>query len=210
MKIERIVNQPMDVNTYVVIDQHRCLIIDPSFNHTELINFIEMEELEVMAVVLTHGHFDHMISVNTVCHMYDVPLYIHPKEVEYLYDADKNLSSYFAKGKEVTVTERVSVRPIDENTTQIEGIPVTVLHVPGHSPGSIALYFKEANALFSGDVLFYQSIGRTDFAGGHFDKLKQSIQEKLFTLPDETMVYPGHGPETSIGLEKRMNPFVGF
>ena len=95
MKIERIVNQPMDVNTYVVIDDERCLIIDPSFNNSELINLIEMEELEVKAVVLTHAHFDHMISVNTICHMYDVPLYIHQKEVGFLYDGQKNLSAFF-------------------------------------------------------------------------------------------------------------------
>jgi hydroxyacylglutathione hydrolase len=209
MKIEKIVNYPMDVNTYVVInDDNKCLVIDPSFDDKKIMKMINQNGLEVEAIVLTHAHFDHLISANTIALMHEVPIYVHKKEVEFLYDGTKNLSITFTRTNSITIDNGVSVQTLSEETKQIGSFSLNIYHVPGHSPGSVAIHFKDAGFLISGDCLFNRSVGRTDLFGGDEAQLIKSIKTKLLKLKPETIVYPGHGPHTTIGYEKDNNPYL--
>lgn len=200
---------PLQENTYVLADeQNECWIIDPGCyereEQEELFAFIAAKGLKPVKLINTHCHVDHVLGNAAVKRKYGIPLYIHPVEEHYLravisYAPNYGFVAYepadpdgFLKGNETLL--------LGKNALQ-------VLFVPGHSAGHIALYNKEQNICIAGDVLFRQSIGRTDLPGGNHGQLLDSIQSKLFTLPEETQVFPGHGPSTTIGFEKRYNPF---
>ncbi len=203
---------PFYENTYALYDETKeCIIIDPGcFEKSEeetLQEFISSSHLTPKMLVNTHAHIDHVLGNNFVCKTYNLEPVLHKNEVIILEAAP-------AIGANWGIAVYPSPSPgkfIDEGDTITFGnSSLKILFTPGHSPGSICLYSEDQAFIIGGDVLFRESIGRTDLPGGDYETLMQSIRQKLFYLPDETVVYPGHGPETTIGYEKKFNPFVGL
>ena len=208
MIIKTFANNLLQVNTYFLIEDNKCLIIDPGSNFKKINEIIMEENLHVEGVVLTHAHFDHFLSCNELFYHYNIPLYVHHKGLELLYDPEKNVSAFIPYMKKLILDKNVLVTTINEETKEIAGFKLKVFHVPGHSPDGICLYFKEDKVVFSGDALFKLSIGRSDFYLGDEKQLITNIKNKLFSLPDDTTVYPGHGPTTTIGYEKKNNLYI--
>ena len=186
-----------------------CVIVDPGQDAQQGIDELLVRyRLKPIAVLLTHGHIDHMWSVAPVCGAKGIPAYVHPDDRELLADPAKGLS--LAVGQQlfggITFTEPDDVRELaDGSALSLAGLEFTVRHTPGHTPGSVT--FGSENGLFSGDLLFAGSIGRTDLPGGDHQAMLRSLARTL-TLPDDTLVLPGHGPQTTIGAERRTNPFL--
>jgi hydroxyacylglutathione hydrolase len=196
-------NGPFMVNTYLLYNDRNCIIIDPGSQLEELKDYILSEVLTVQAIIATHGHIDHVAGAKPLKNEYNVPFYINEKENPVLQTLPMQAQLFGVSG--------ASLPEVDENLPEEGDITIgdftfTCLFTPGHSPGSISLLYKDF--LFSGDALFNLSIGRTDLIGGNYEDLIQSIRMRLLTLPDETYVLSGHGPETSIGYEKKNNPFL--
>ncbi|MEO9474290.1 MAG: MBL fold metallo-hydrolase [Cyclobacteriaceae bacterium] len=210
MKIKSFVFNPFYENTYLLIgDKNECIIIDPGcyekHERDEIIGFIESENLKVKFILNTHCHIDHVLGNYYLKDHFGCELWIPENEVAN-YEA---VSAYSPQWGIQQYTKGEPDRLIKEGETiEIRGITLRVLEAPGHSPGHQVFYSKTDSILIGGDVLFKQSIGRTDLPGGDHQQLLQNIREKLYTLPDETTVFPGHGPETTIGFEKINNPFV--
>jgi len=208
MKIEYLILGEYQTNCYVLRKDDSakdCLIIDPGLEAGELIEFLNEQKMNPIAVVLTHGHIDHIAGVAALRSQFpEIKVYIHNHDAEMLTDPNINLSAMSGTAF-VTDAEDVSLK--ERDVIDLVGIKLLVLHTPGHTPGGISLYSKEAGVVFVGDTLFADSIGRTDFPGGSMSQLMASVREKLFTLPDHTEVYPGHGPATTIAAEKAHNPF---
>ena len=198
-------------NCYVVAPARgaECVIVDPGQDAQQGIDELLLRyRLKPIAVLLTHGHIDHMWSVAPVCGAKGIPAYIHPDDRELLADPAKGLS--LAVGQQlfggITFTEPEDVRELaDGSALSLAELDFTVRHTPGHTPGSVT--FGSENGLFSGDLLFAGSIGRTDLPGGDHQAMLRSLARTL-TLPDDTLVLPGHGPQTTIGAERRTNPFL--
>ena len=196
-------------NTYVVYDDTKtCAVIDPGcyeeHEQETLSTFIEQNELQVAHLINTHAHIDHLLGSRYVQMTYNVPLALHQQEVPVLLAATHYASDYgFTAYK--PAEERKLLQTGD--TIPLGNVTLDVLHVPGHSPGHIALYSQQAKSCLSGDVLFKNTIGRTDFQSSNHALLLKSIHEQLWPLGDDVIVYPGHGPTTTIGAEKRNNPF---
>lgn len=200
------------INTYVVYDPETlsCAIIDPGMlgNREEkaMTDFIDKNKLKVTHIINTHLHIDHAVGNNFLKNTYNVPVLAH-KDDEPLGERMQQQAYMFGineKFKGVEITEYLT----DGDIIKIGDGELEVICVPGHSPGSVALYDKKDNFLIAGDALFKGSIGRTDLPGGSHSQLISSIKEKLLTLPDNTVVYPGHGPATTIGDERRLNPYL--
>lgn len=202
---------PFETNCYVVRPEPLarggpCWIVDAGFEPGALVSLVRDRALRPELLILTHAHGDHIAGVREVLAAYPgLPLLIHEAEAEWLSDPDLNLSA--AIGMPVT-TPRADRLLKGGDVLELAGSRWRVLHTPGHSPGGITLHNAEDRAALVGDALFAGSVGRTDFPGSDAGTLARSIREKLYTLPDETVAYPGHGPETTIGREKRTNPFV--
>ncbi len=197
-------------NTYVLFDNTKqCAIIDPGCHQAseqaELVNFITQHNLTPTLLVNTHCHIDHVLGNAFVAKKYNLPLHLHKNELETYRDTDRWAKMFGMVVEEIPEPQIY----IDEcNILQFGNTTLQILFTPGHSIASLSFYEPHSKQLISGDVLFYQSIGRTDLPGGNFDTLITSIRTKLFILPDETVVYSGHGPKTSIGSEKSNNPFL--
>jgi len=188
-------------NCYLIFNKRsrKAILIDAPPINNGFSDFIDKERLEISFIALTHAHFDHIGSLNRLA----APFYVHKSELDFLSDAKLNGSSFFSMP---LIVKR-------EALTYEEGVPLSfeshridVIDTPGHTPGSVSLRLN--NWLFSGDALFFNSIGRTDIPLASEETLIKSIKEKLFKLPPETIVYPGHGPATTIGREKELNPFL--
>jgi len=198
-------------NCYVVAPARgaECVIVDPGQDAQQGIDeLLARYRLKPIAVLLTHGHIDHMWSVAPVCGAKGIPAYVHPDDRELLADPAKGLS--LTVGQQlfggITFTEPDDVRELaDGSALSLAGLDFTVRHTPGHTPGSVT--FGSENGLFTGDLLFAGSIGRTDLPGGDHQTMLRSLARTL-TLPDDTLVLPGHGPQTTIGAERRTNPFL--
>lgn len=199
-------------NTYVLYDANGlCFIIDPGCYYKneqeELANFIQAEKLKVLQVLNTHCHIDHVLGNYFTTSTFKAPLYIPAGEEVVLKSVKAYAPNYGFQQYQVTepngfLSENSSLSLGDET--------IKILSVPGHSPAHVAFYIESQAIIIGGDVLFRESIGRTDLPGGNFDTLIKSIHTKLFTLPDNITVYPGHGPETTIGYEKMNNPFCAI
>jgi hydroxyacylglutathione hydrolase len=198
-------------NCYLVAPApgEECVIIDPGQDAERGIEeLLARYRLKPVAVVLTHGHIDHVWSVGPVCGAKGIPAYIHPADRALLADPASGLG--LNVGQElfggITFTEPDDVRELTDGAAlSLGGVSLTVGHVPGHTPGSVT--FGSEESLFSGDLLFAGSIGRTDLPGGDHAAMLKSLARTL-TLPDDTLVLPGHGPQTTIGAERRTNPFL--
>jgi len=211
-KVKRFVFNPFQVNTYVVSNKtSQCVIVDGGCSNENelkiLKNYISANGLMPVLLLNTHAHIDHIIGNYDICDTFKIPLAAHPDSVKFM-KVSKDYASVFG-------LEMKNVKEIDIFLSEKEPITFgnTVLHVldtPGHADGSTCFYNKDDDYVITGDVLFFQSIGRTDLDTGDYDKLQKSIWTKLFALPDKTVVYPGHGPETTIGYEKVNNPFVSL
>lgn len=198
-------------NTYVLYDESgECLIVDPGCYEDEaedLHQFIASERLDVKVIVNTHCHIDHVLGNYALKERYKAPLLIPELEQEVFQSVRVYASNYgFPAYTEAEPNGYLN----EKRTISFGQQELSVLFVPGHSPGHIALYHAPQKILIGGDVLFRESVGRADLPGGDMDVLLNSIHQKLFTLPDETIVFPGHGPSTTIGHEKRFNPFCGI
>lgn len=207
MKVKRIVTGPVGTNCYVVSNEKtgECFVVDVAERPEALCKYICESGLHVSAVLLTHGHFDHIMGLDSFLQQYPVPVYASEKEADVLQDPVKNASSGMYG---VPYSFRDAVYVGDGQEISPAGLCVRVIHTPGHTEGGCCYYLPEEGALFSGDTLFRESIGRTDLPTGSGGTLIRSVREKLLCLPEETMVYPGHMEETDIGHEKRYNPFV--
>lgn len=205
MILETICVGPMQVNCYILAsrDGGPCLIIDPGAQAREIKKVLARHKLRPAFIINTHGHYDHIGSDDH----FGVPIYIHGGDLELLKDGRLNLSELFALPYEVKSQIRLVK---DRQVIALEDLHLQVLHIPGHTAGGIALHLiKPAKAIvFTGDTLFSQGIGRSDLPGGDEELLMTSIKEKLLTLPEDTVIYPGHGSSSTIGEEKRNNPFL--
>jgi len=202
-------------NCYLVAPApgEECVIIDPGQDAEQGIEeLLDRFKLKPIAVLLTHGHIDHMWSVVPVCGAKGVPAYVHPADRELLSDPGKGLSlmakQQFMGG--MTFSEPDDVKALEDGEiVTLAGLDFRVRHAPGHTPGSVTFRSgaEDLDALFTGDLLFAGSIGRTDLPGGDHQQILHSLARTL-TLPDETVVLPGHGPQTTIGAERQTNPFL--
>jgi len=208
MKIDRLILGAYETNCYVLRngeDAADCLIVDPGLDAEILIDFLKENKLNPAAVVLTHGHSDHIAGLALLREQFaGIKVFIHEMDAPMLTDPRANLSllsgmRFHTKPEDVVLQEN--------DTIEQAGVKLVVIHTPGHTPGGISLYSQEDGVAFVGDTLFAGSIGRTDFPGGNTSQLLASVREKLFTLPEETKAYPGHGPATTIAEEKAHNPF---
>jgi glyoxylase-like metal-dependent hydrolase (beta-lactamase superfamily II) len=204
MILEVIPVGPMQVNCYIVaLDRNaQAIIIDPGAQAREIKLVLGRHGLKPAFIVNTHGHYDHIGCDDE----FGLPVHIHKHDFDMLKSADLNLSSLFAL--DYSVRSRI-IALEEKDNIELEGLRLEVLHIPGHTPGGIALLMKKPSRkiVFTGDSLFCQGIGRSDLSGGNAGLLIESIKSKLFTLPDDTVIYPGHGPSSTIGQEKISNPF---
>ncbi len=209
MNIEKFTFNPLQENTFILSDEDKnCVIVDPGCYFQEekefLKNHIEKEGLKVVALLNTHAHLDHIMGNAFVKRTYDVDLYLHKEDVITLNMGDQSAQVY---GLDLFETSPQPDHFLAEgDRLEFGGIKLDVIFGPGHAPGHVAFYNAEEKILINGDILFKGSYGRVDLPGGDFQTLKNSIQNKLFKLPEDVVVYTGHGPETMIGVEKISNP----
>ena len=201
---------PIQTNCYIVInDEGKCLVIDPGEESKKIIRKINKLEAEPLAILLTHAHFDHIGAVDEVRDRFKIPVHIHEAEKDWLLNPDLNGSSRYPGLPSVRNAKADAF--LDEGELEIGPFKIDVRHTPGHSPGSVSFIFTDSKMAIVGDTLFKQSIGRTDLPGGNSKRLLTSIHEKLLTLDDDFVIYPGHGLPTTPGEEKDTNPFLhGF
>jgi hydroxyacylglutathione hydrolase len=210
LKIESFTFNPFSENTYVLYDDTKeCVVIDPGCSNKteqqELQDFIKTNELKVVRLLNTHCHIDHVLGNKFVADTYGVPLEIHEDDLPVLRSVPTYSAAYgFPQYQEVLPEKFLK----EGEDVAFGNTKLQVLFTPGHAPGHVVFYHPESQNLIGGDVLFQRSIGRTDLPGGDYDTLIQSIKTKLFTLPEEVTVHPGHGPSTTIGEEKASNPFL--
>lgn len=206
MKIENFVIGMIGTNCYIVQNEEtkECILIDPAVCQDKLVKHMKDAGLKLTAILLTHGHFDHIMGIDGFLEEFLVPVYAHEEERALLNDAALNSSSVYGAG--YTFAGATYVK--DGDKLHLAGMEIEVIYTPGHTIGGCCYYIPEQGVLFSGDTLFCASVGRSDFPTGSAGQLIRSIQEKLMCLPEDTKVYPGHMDETTIGFEKLNNPFL--
>lgn len=190
MKVEKFVTGIISTNCYLVIneDTKQAVVIDPAACPSYLMSHIKSEGLKIEAILLTHGHFDHIMGIDGFLSEFDVPVYVHEEDADAMEDPVLNQSSTYTSG--YTFGKARYLR--DRQTLELAGYTFQVIHTPGHTKGGCCYYVASEGVLFSGDTLFQNSVGRTDFVNSSTSDLVHSVREKLFLLPDDTMVYPGH------------------
>lgn len=212
MKVARFEFSLFGINTYVVYDleSRECAIIDPAMmgerEQQAMDNFISKNSLKVVDIINTHLHVDHAVGNAYASEQYKAPVLAH-KDDEFLGNSIQQQALMFGipeKMSQFSISQYLN----DGDVVKIGKGELDVIHIPGHSPGSIVLYDKADGFVIAGDVLFSGSIGRSDLPGGNGHQLVEGIRNKLLPLPDSTVVYPGHGPVTTIGKERRDNPFL--
>lgn len=208
-QIHTIETAPFAENTYVVWPDQgsQAVVIDPGLEPDRIIAFLKKQNKTVSAILNTHGHVDHIGGNAALKEQFpDAPIVIGTVDAVMLEDPMQNLSGLFG----FHITSPPADRLVNEgDTVTYADMTFEIVDVPGHSPGHVAFILRSEKVIvFGGDVLMQGSIGRTDFPGGSMKDLTKSIREKFYTLPDDSVVYPGHGPETTVGVEKRSNPFI--
>lgn len=206
MKIKNFTLGMMGTNCYVVQNEESkgCLIVDPGAKSEALSAYIRENGLSPEAILLTHGHFDHIMGIDSLRREYPVSVYADRKEQYVLADPNLNLSAAYGGG--YSFGDAVYVE--DGQILSLAGLEIRVIETPGHTAGGCCYYIASEGVLFSGDTLFHSSVGRTDFPTGSMGTLIRSIKEKLLVLPGNTMVYPGHMEQTTIAYEAESNPFL--
>lgn len=202
LQIESIPVGVMEVNCYLVQDDDtgNSVIIDPGDQAGQIRKLVKNSSTHPVAILLTHGHFDHIGVVSPLAEHFDIPVYLPPDDLELYYSPDNAMPPMFPPVPDLT-------EPITE-LPELGSLTPEIIPTPGHTPGGVCYHFPEIDTIVSGDTLFRRGIGRTDLGGGNMDALLESIREKLFALPDRTAVCPGHGPQTDIGSERKLNPFL--
>lgn len=206
LRVEQYVVGPVQTNCYFAINEETkdALIIDPGACAKQLAERVRKEELRPLAVLLTHGHFDHAEGAQEFAGEFDINIYIHEDDRETLENPNLNVSWMLGEGE----VYHADVFLKDEQELELAGFHIRVLHTPGHTPGGCCYYFPYEDVVFSGDTLFCGSVGRTDFERGDMSVLVRSIREKLLVLPENTAVYSGHGDATTIADERVNNPYL--
>lgn len=206
IQIYQIVVGPVHTNCYVfhLNDSKNCILVDPGEDVDKIKELIDRKELKPEAILLTHGHFDHIMAVNELTASYRCPVYACDKEEKVLGDCMLNCSRH---GAGVPYTVKADRLLKDGEKVSLAGMEIQLLHTPGHTGGSCCYYVNES-VCFSGDTLFYESIGRTDLPTGNDMIIADSIIDKILVLNEDTVVYPGHGFRTTVEYEKKNNPYV--
>ena len=206
MTIKSMVLGPVETNVYFLINEetNETVVFDPAYAPETINSFAEKNGLRITAIFLTHGHFDHITGVDGVKKATGAQIYASKREERLLSDGELNesLQSY---GRSITVKADHLLK--DGDIVDAAGLKIKMMDTPGHTEGSCCYYLEDRKVLISGDTLFAGSVGRTDLPTGSMSALLESVKEKLLTLPDDVRVFPGHGEETSIGYERRWNPF---
>ena len=206
LELQQMVLGPVYTNCYIAKNKEtgEALIIDPADSPSKIELKVNAMGARPVAVLLTHGHFDHIMGVEAVREKYQIPVYACRQEEEMLREPSVNMTDQMGKSCSI----RPDVFLDDLQVFEAAGFSIQMIHTPGHTKGSCCYYLKEEGVLFSGDTLFCGSVGRTDFPGGSASQIRDSLHRLLAALPDDTSVYPGHDTSTTIGYEKRYNPFV--
>lgn len=211
LHVDCVVSLPFEENTYIIYfhKSTECVVVDPGLEPAEIIQLLGDRSLTPAAILCTHGHTDHIAGNRALKERWPTcPITIGKGDAAKLTDPELNLSAPYG----VPITSPPADRTVVEgDKVTAAGLEFDVFEAPGHSAGHVVFLCRQVQPwwLFGGDVLFSGTVGRSDLADGNFDALRQAIQGKLFTLPDDTLVYPGHGEQTTIGREKRNNPYVG-
>jgi hydroxyacylglutathione hydrolase len=197
MKVQALAVGPLGTNCYIVNANDETYVIDPGGDANYIISCVEEKSTKVDAVLLTHAHIDHIAAINEVCDHFGVKIvYLHREDLVLYNSKDNSLPPFMSAVNKPHAVSSDYTNPNFE-----------IIHTPGHTKGSVCFYFKNDNLLFSGDTLFQAGIGRTDLPGGNYSSIIASINNKIFPLPSDTIVYPGHGSKTRVGKEKKSNPF---
>ncbi|TGB04310.1 MBL fold metallo-hydrolase [Halobacillus salinus] len=204
IKISRMPLGPMATNAYIIHENKQALVVDPGGDFDKLQSYLKERELDVVAILLTHAHFDHIGAVDELREAYEAPVYLHEAEAEWLMDPAQNGSALFPVGE---VKAKPADYTLEPGQMKIGPFTFEARHTPGHSPGSMSFVFRNQRFTIAGDTLFQRGMGRTDLPGGDREQLEESIREQLFSLRNDMRIYPGHGLATTIEEEKQENPF---
>lgn len=211
--IEALTLGPLQTNCYVFASGGEAAVIDAAAEPERILDVARRLGVRVAVLVNTHGHFDHIGALAALARLTGAPVLLHEADLPLLRSGGLAPAGLGEEPPPVWMAQAPEapedVRPLgDGDGVTVGGTVLTVLHTPGHTPGGICLYGSADGIVFSGDTLFHRGVGRADLPGGNGRTLLESIKRRLYTLPDDTLVYPGHGPTTTIGQEKRRNPFV--
>ena len=201
MKVLRVPAGPLSTNCYILIEEEtrETAVIDPGGDSDRLLSTLERNDVKVKYILLTHGHFDHTGAVIALKNKYKVPVYITKADYDMILSNTSEL--YYMEGNDGSINNFIN----EDTVFELGSVKIECIFTPGHTPGGVCFYLEDM--LISGDTLFNGSVGRTDFVGADHKTLINSIKTKLVSLPDETVVLPGHGGETTIGREKQYNPY---
>ncbi|MDE7325609.1 MAG: MBL fold metallo-hydrolase [Lachnospiraceae bacterium] len=206
MTVDKLAVGAVITNCYIVSDGETkdAVVIDPGAAADKIGEKIREKDLNLRAILLTHGHFDHILAAEKLREEFSVKLYCSKAEREVCMDPGQNVGRTFGFSCSVVPDQTFD----DGEELSFGALSCKVIATPGHTKGGVCFYFDAEGVLFSGDTLFFESVGRTDFPGGNAKLLVDSVKERIFVLPDATKVYPGHGPATSVAYEKENNPYV--
>jgi len=206
MRIQTCILGRIRTNCYIITNEEtkKAIIIDPADQAQEIEKKLKEQELIPVAILLTHGHFDHIMAASALAHDYNIPIYASEWEKELLADPRLNCSETMSRS--IALVPNILLK--DNEQIALAGMNIKVIHTPGHTAGGVCYYFFDDVVLFSGDTLFFESTGRTDFPTGNAKCLLESIHNKLMALSNEVKVYPGHGVSTTIGYERSNNPYL--
>ncbi|MGW7848612.1 MBL fold metallo-hydrolase [Staphylococcus xylosus] len=205
MKISSLSLGLVETNVYFIENDTSVILVDPANDSDLIIKKLNQINKKLVAVLLTHGHFDHIGALDDIIEKYNVPVFMHKSEFDFLTNVTKNGSEKFKQYGLPNVISNAKPQPLEEGDANVEGFHFNVLHTPGHSPGSLTFIFNEFAVV--GDTLFKQGIGRTDLYKGDHETLVNSILDKLFELDDDLPLFPGHGPYTTVE-DEQMNPYL--